>query len=135
MARAELAALDPETGNLIDGALVPADDDGTFENVDPATEESIGFCADGTRRDMERAIAAARRAFDAEQWSTDPAFRSRCLQQLADALEQDLEHFRSILVQEAGSPLLFTRTAQRTMRNEVEAYRRRLEASGVPFRH
>jgi aldehyde dehydrogenase (NAD+) len=112
MATPSLAPLDPETGNLVDGALVPASDEGTFPNVDPSTGEPIGFCADGTRRDMDAAIAAARRAFDEGSWAADPAFRSRCLQQLADALERELERFRSILVHEAGSPLLFTRTAQ-----------------------
>jgi aldehyde dehydrogenase (NAD+) len=112
MALAELAPLDPETGNLIDGSLVPASDEGTFENLDPSSGEPIGFCADGTRRDMDAAIAAARRAFDAGAWASDPAFRSRCLHQLADGLERQLERFRSILVHEAGSPLLFTRTAQ-----------------------
>ena len=40
---------------------------------------------------MERAIAAARRAFDETDWSTDRAFRKACLQQLKDALDKHTE--------------------------------------------
>ena len=79
-----LAPLNPETRNLIDGKLVAASNGATFENVNPATEEVIGVCADGTKDDMHAAIAAARRAFDETDWSTNPAFRKRCLRQLAD---------------------------------------------------
>ena len=56
-----LEALAPETRNLIDGELVDASDGGTFENIDPTTEEVLGSAADGTAEDMDRAIAAARR--------------------------------------------------------------------------
>ena len=66
-------ALNPETRNLIDGKLVDASRH--FANINPATEEVIGETADATRDDMDRAIAAARRAFDETSWSTDAAFR------------------------------------------------------------
>ena len=58
---------------LIGGKLVDASDGGTFENVNPATEEVLGVVADGTAADMDAAIAAARRAFDETDWSTDVA--------------------------------------------------------------
>ena len=73
-----LAALAPGTQNLIDGRLVGASNGATFENVNPATEDVIGVAADGTKEDMERAIAAARRAFDRTSWSRDHAFRAKC---------------------------------------------------------
>ncbi len=103
-----LVPLDPETRNLIDGELVPSSNGAAFENVNPATEEVIGSCADGTKEDMERAIAAARRAFDDSGWSRDHAFRSRCLQQLLDALREEKEQLRSIVVSEAGAPVTLT---------------------------
>ena len=49
---------------LIDGKLVDSESGKTFDNVNPATEEVLGVVADGTRADMEAAVAAARRAFD-----------------------------------------------------------------------
>ena len=47
--------------------------------------------ADGTPEDMERAIAAARRAFDETDWSSDRAFRKHCLEQLKGALDVERE--------------------------------------------
>jgi aldehyde dehydrogenase (NAD+) len=107
-----LAPLNPETRNLIDGRLVPASNGASFENVNPATEEVLGTCADGTKDDMNAAIAAARRAFDETDWSTNAAFRSKCLTQLAQALAAAREELRAIVVAEAGSPVLLTYAVQ-----------------------
>jgi len=109
---AELADLNPEVRNLIDGRLVDAGSRKTFANVNPATEEVIGVCADATRDDMDRAIGAARRAFDETTWSSDPAFRAKCLRQLHAALEDAREELRAIVVAEAGSPVLLTYAVQ-----------------------
>ena len=65
----------------IDGEFVEARSGKRFANVNPATEEVIGEVADAGPEDMEAAIAAARRTFDETAWSTDHAFRQRCLQQ------------------------------------------------------
>ena len=97
---------------LIDGELVDATGGGTFENVNPATEEVLGVVADGTRADMERAVAAARRAFDTTGWSTDHALRKRCLHQLKDALVAEQEELRAELIAEVGCPALTTYVAQ-----------------------
>jgi aldehyde dehydrogenase (NAD+) len=107
-----LAPLRPETRNLIDGRLVGASNGAVFENVSPATEEVLGTCADGTKDDVLAAIGAARRAFDETPWPTDPALRERCLRQLAGALKEAKEELRSIVVQEAGSPVLLTYSVQ-----------------------
>jgi aldehyde dehydrogenase (NAD+) len=97
-----------EPRNLIDGRLVGSSSGARFDNVNPATEAVIGVCADGTKDDMEAAIAAARRAFDTTSWSTDPALRQRCLVQLHAALVEAREELRRIVVAEAGSPVLLT---------------------------
>jgi len=107
-----MAKLEGEERNLIDGRLVGASNGATFENVNPATEEVIGVVADGTKDDMNAAIAAARRAFDETRWSTDPAFRKRCLSQLHAALVEAKEVLRPIVVAEAGSPILLTYQVQ-----------------------
>ncbi|MEO3783676.1 aldehyde dehydrogenase [Actinocorallia sp. B10E7] len=97
---------------LIDGELVPASDGGTFPNVDPATEEVIGHTADATAADLDRAIAAARRAFDETSWSTDHAFRVRCLRQLREALTKNADELRAAIVAEVGCPVTLTHGAQ-----------------------
>jgi aldehyde dehydrogenase (NAD+) len=103
-----LAKLAPETRNLIDGRLVPASNGGTFENVNPATGEVIGSVADGTKDDIEAAIAAARRAFDTTDWSTNHALRARCVRQLYEALVAEKEQLRTIVVHEAGACVSLT---------------------------
>ena len=57
---------------------------------------------------MDRAIAAARRAFDETDWSTNRELRKRCLLQLQDALEAEVELLRAELVAEVGTPVLLT---------------------------
>jgi aldehyde dehydrogenase (NAD+) len=104
--------LNHETRNLIDGRLVDAESGATFPNVNPATEEILGVTADGTRADMERAIGAARRAFDETDWATNHAFRARCLRQLYDALVAAKDTLRAIVVAEAGSPVVLAYSIQ-----------------------
>jgi aldehyde dehydrogenase (NAD+) len=97
--------VNPETRLFIDGELVEAASGKTYPNINPATEEVIGQVADAGREDMERAIAAARRAFDATSWSTDHAFRHRCLQQLKDGLLAEMEDFKLQIAAETGAPM------------------------------
>ena len=56
--------MNPESRLLIDGELVPAASGKTYPNISPVTEDVIGHVADAGPEDMERAIAAARRAFE-----------------------------------------------------------------------
>jgi aldehyde dehydrogenase (NAD+) len=97
---------------FIDGQLRPAESGQTFENVNPATEEVIGEAADGSERDMDGAISSARRAFDQTRWSTDLAFRVRCLRQLSEALGKFADQLRPTIVAEVGCPVLLTGGAQ-----------------------
>ena len=53
---------------LIDGRFVAAASGKTFESFDPATGEVLAHVAEGDREDVERAVRAARRAFDAGPW-------------------------------------------------------------------
>ena len=68
---AQLPPYSPERRMLIDGELVEASGGGEFDNINPATEEVLGQVADAAADDMDRAIAAARRAFDETDWSTN----------------------------------------------------------------
>src|ERR1700756_5244492 len=92
---------------MIDGKLVDGRA-GTFTNINPATEESLGEVADASKEDMRRAIDAARRAFDESDWSTNRELRKRCLLQLHDAIEAEKEELREELILEVGSPRAIT---------------------------
>ncbi len=93
---------------LIDGELVPATGGATYENVSPSTEELLGVAADATVDDARRAVGAARRAFDETQWSRDHELRVRCMRQLHQALVDNLDPLRAILVNEVGAPISST---------------------------
>jgi aldehyde dehydrogenase (NAD+) len=98
----------PEERLLIDGELAPAASGATFETINPATEEVLGVAADASLEDAVRAIGAARQAFDTTAWSRDQALRVRCLRQLHQALLDNVEPLRDILVSEVGAPVSST---------------------------
>ncbi len=93
---------------LIDGELVPATGGRTYDNINPATEEVVGQAADASEADIDRAVAAARRAFDETDWATDHALRARVLRQLQEAMVERIEELRATYVAEVGCPVLMT---------------------------
>jgi aldehyde dehydrogenase (NAD+) len=109
---AEAVGFNPETRLYIDGQLRDAATGKTVDNINPATEEVLGQATDAGAGDMEEAIAAARRAFDTTDWSTNREFRQHCLQQLHQALQDEKEEMRAELVAEVGAPLSSTYIAQ-----------------------
>jgi aldehyde dehydrogenase (NAD+) len=97
---------------LVDGELVEAEGGRTCVTESPSTEEVLGVAADASVGDMRRAIAAARRAFDTTDWSRDVALRQRCLRQLHQALVDNADALRQILVHEVGAPVSSTHGPQ-----------------------
>ncbi|MET1050061.1 MAG: aldehyde dehydrogenase family protein [Acidimicrobiales bacterium] len=103
-----MAELWHEERLYVDGELVAADGAKTYDNLNPATEEVLGVAADASVGDIDRAVAAARRAFDETDWSRNVDLRVRCLRQLHDAIQGQLEPFRALTVAEVGSPVALT---------------------------
>ena len=97
---------------LINGELVAATGSRASENVNPATEEVLGTAPDATLADADRAVAAARHAFDTTSWSTDTAFRRECLTQLQTALRKNIDSLREMVVAETGCPVMVARMGQ-----------------------
>ncbi|MEV0669613.1 aldehyde dehydrogenase family protein [Mycobacterium sp. NPDC050441] len=93
---------------LIDGELQYTSSGAKFDVVHPASEQVAGQATDGTVADIERAVGAARRAFDETDWSRDVEFRHHCLMQLHDALDAEKERLRRVLVTEVGCPVTVT---------------------------
>jgi aldehyde dehydrogenase (NAD+) len=106
------AASRAETRMLIDGHLVGAASGAGFDNVSPATGLLLGATAAADPEDMNRAIAAARQAFDETDWPTNGALRKRCLEQLQSAIEREKEDLREELIAEVGCPAMTTQSAQ-----------------------
>jgi phenylacetaldehyde dehydrogenase len=95
---------------FIDGAFVPAASGKTFETRDPATGEVIANVAEGAAIDINRAVAAARKAFDAGKWRTlAPSQRARLLFALADRIEARADDFAVLETLDNGKPLKVAR--------------------------
>jgi aldehyde dehydrogenase (NAD+) len=97
---------------LIDGELVPASGSATYDNINPATGRVIGVAPDASHGDIDRAAAAARRAFDESGWADDVALRVRCMRQLRSAFEAHADDIRADTVAEVGCPVSLTYGAQ-----------------------
>jgi aldehyde dehydrogenase (NAD+) len=87
---------------LIDGKQVEARSGKRYASLNPATGAVLGEVADASPEDMALAVAAARRAVDETDWSTNHRFRQKCLQQLQDALRSEAQRIRDVQVQDAG---------------------------------
>ena len=73
-------------GLLIGGQWVDAENGATFETHNPATNELLSVCADASASDVDKAVAAAQKAF--ESWSkTSPQQRAELLLKAADAID------------------------------------------------
>ena len=106
---------------FIDGQLVDAEGGATYDNINPATETSLGPAADASARDIDAAIAAARRAFDETSWSTDVAFRVRCLRQLQEGLAKHADEFKALSTAEVGIPATITGSTVDDARSRASA--------------
>ncbi|MBN9170717.1 MAG: aldehyde dehydrogenase family protein, partial [Microbacterium sp.] len=74
--------------HYIDGAFVDAVDGDTFDVLDPVSNEVYVRAAAGRKADIDRAVAAARRAFTDGPWPRMlPRERSRVLHRIADIVE------------------------------------------------
>ncbi len=96
---------------FIDGVLTGGGA-GRFATVNPATEEVLGTAANADADDMDRAIGAARRAFDSTDWAGDTDLRVRCIRQLREAMREHIEELRDITMAEVGAPRMLTAAAQ-----------------------
>lgn len=96
----------------VDGAWVRAHGEGRNPVVDPATGETWGSVPAGDAVDVDRAVGAARRAFDAGAWSgLRPSERAAILLRVADEIEARSSELSLTNTRENGSPVAETRGA------------------------
>jgi phenylacetaldehyde dehydrogenase len=96
----------------IGGKWVAAASEKTFPTYNPATGEVLALVAEGDREDIDRAVKAARQAFDAGPWPEMSASqRGRLVWKLADLIEQHLEEFAQLDSLDNGKPLAVAREA------------------------
>jgi betaine-aldehyde dehydrogenase len=89
--------------NFINGELVDPVEGQTEEVLNPSTGEVIAEAPLSTQEDVDRAVGAARKAF--ETWSvTPPGERAAALLKLADTIEEHAEEFADLESADAGKP-------------------------------
>jgi phenylacetaldehyde dehydrogenase len=123
---------------LIDGRFVPAASGKTFPVYNPATGEEVARVPEAETEDVNRAVAAARRAFDTGPWSRmSPSQRGQLIWKLADLLEANLDEFAEIESLDNGKPFSVARVADLPLSIDMFRYMAgwatKITGSTLPF--
>ena len=95
---------------FINGQWVDAASGKTFATVNPATEEVIAEIAEGDAADIDKAVKAARAAFETGPWhSIDARERGRLLYKLADLIEENLDELAALETLDNGKTITDSR--------------------------
>jgi aldehyde dehydrogenase (NAD+) len=90
---------------LIGGQWVPAASGKTFPSINPSTGEVIATLAEGDAADIDRAVAAARTAFQGPWRKFSPQKRQNLLLKLADLVDEHFEELHLLDVLDMGVPV------------------------------
>src|SRR4051812_29500776 len=97
---------------LVNGKWVDATSGKTFPTYNPATGEVLSRVAEGESEDIDRAVRAARAAFESGPWSKMSASeRGRIIWKIGDLIEANLEEFAQLESLDNGKPLTVARVA------------------------
>jgi acyl-CoA reductase-like NAD-dependent aldehyde dehydrogenase len=95
---------------FIGGEWVNAKSGKTFSTINPATEEILVEVAEADSADIDAAVVAARRAFEAPSWAgISPHSIARMLHKIAEAIEDNAEELAVLETLDMGAPLAFTK--------------------------
>lgn len=103
-----MATIQPSYKLFIDGEFVDAEGGASLDVFNPATGEKISKIADASKADVDKAVAAARKAFESFR-RTSVYERSALLNKIADVLEQNAEFIATVETIDNGKPIRETR--------------------------
>ena len=96
-------------GHFIGGEFVPARSGRTFTTISPSTGEPLAEVADGSAEDVDRAVGAARSAFE-DHWRDTPGrIRARYLYRIARHLQERAREFAVLETMDGGKPIAESR--------------------------
>lgn len=108
---------------LINGKWCDALSEQTFPTFNPATGDVLCHVPDGQKEDIDRAVKAARHAFERGPWRTlTPSERGKLLWKLADLMEQRSEEFAQLESLDNGKPVTVARVADVPMAIDLFRY-------------
>jgi betaine-aldehyde dehydrogenase len=97
----------------IGGEWVTPSGTDTIEVISPYTEQVIARVPDGTTADIDRAVAAARTAFDDGPWpQLTPQERAGYLTQLSQLIQSRMDEWAGVITSEVGAPFSFSQMGQ-----------------------
>jgi aldehyde dehydrogenase (NAD+) len=102
----------PEAKLYVDGVIRGAEGGKLYDNIGPWTGDVVGYAADASPKDVEAAIAAARRAFDTTDWSTNHAKRLGLVRKLYDLFVANRDRLVDIARHEVGAAMVAVNRAQ-----------------------
>jgi phenylacetaldehyde dehydrogenase len=124
---------------LIDGEWVEAASGRTFETIDPATEELLAEVAHGDAEDVERAVRAARRAFEyGSEWRRmSPSDRGRLIHRVGDLILEHADELATLESLDNGKPRAIARVADVPLAADLFHYMAgwvtKLEGATIPI--
>ena len=122
---------------LINGMWVESASGKTFPTYNPATGEVLTQVAEGDREDINRAVGAARRAFEGPWSKVTPSERGRMIWNLADLLEEHLDEFAQLETLDNGKPFSVARVADVPLAVDLLRYMAgwatKIEGSTIPI--
>ena len=93
---------------FINGEWVNSSDGQTRDVIDPATGEVIASVQEGTKEDADRAVAAAKAAFEGDWFDSTPKDRQLALLKLADRIEEHADEIVQLEAKNVGKPYAVT---------------------------
>jgi phenylacetaldehyde dehydrogenase len=123
---------------LIGGKWVEAASGKTFPTYDPSTGEILARVAEGDREDVDRAVKAARTAFEGGMWREMSASeRGKMIWRLADLLEEHADEFAQLEALDNGKPYLTARYGDVVLAVDMFRYMAgwatKIEGSTIPI--
>lgn len=116
------AALKPKT-MLIGGKWVAAASGKVFDVLNPANREVIAQVPEGDKEDIDRAVKAARKAFESGPWpAMSPSARGRLLHKIGDLLLENCDELGEIESRDNGKPMSIARAADVPLAADIFHY-------------
>src|SRR5699024_1628562 len=113
----------------IDGEFVAGKAGATFENLSPFTNDVMNNVAEGRREDIDRAVQAAREAFDNGPWRTMKLTeRMSYIYKIADLIDEEVENIAYLEAMDTGLPIKQTRNMVSRASENFRFYARMVES-------
>jgi aldehyde dehydrogenase (NAD+) len=101
----DIVTIAPSYGLFIDGEFAPAADGATFTTLNPATEEPLTEVAEAGPADVDRAVAAARTAYDTVWGPMPAAQRAKYVYRIARLIAERAREFAVLETLDNGKPI------------------------------